>query len=79
VNVCSSGNKSIKCRGSDTSLPNDQGAVRFALEMDDWVCRKLAVISWAELDRAKLQHFVSTAENGISRDPFLRRRGPCTS
>jgi hypothetical protein len=56
-------------------LPDDQGAVWFALETDDWFCQKLAGIGRAKLDSAKLQHFVSTAENVIGRDPFPRLIG----
>ena len=54
---------------------DDQGALRFALETDDWVCRKLDVISRAELDSAKLQYSVSTAENVIGHDFFPRLIG----
>ena len=56
-------------------MPDDQGAVWFALETDDWVCRKLAGIGRAELDSVKLQHFVSTAKNVIGRDLILRPIG----
>jgi hypothetical protein len=51
-------------------LPDDQGAVWFALEADNWVCREFTGISRAELVIARLQHLVSTTEDIASRDPI---------
>jgi hypothetical protein len=60
---------------SDKSLPDDQGAIWFALAADDWVRRKLAGIGRAERDSAErdsaeLQHFLSTTKNVAGRDPI---------